>query len=668
MALARQKPADRVLDTPADGEHILVCLSSAPSNAKIIRTAAAMAEAFGGRLTALFIETPDFAVATQENKRRLQEHRRLAKQLGAGVETVFGEDVPYQIAEYARLSGVTKIVLGRSTLTRKHLFGKPTLTEQLVGYIPSLDVYIIPDKSVPLRYRPRKARKSDSKDILCNVIKSGGILAGATALSLLFYHFGFTDSNIIMVYILGVLLTSVVTSRQMYSLVSSVGSVVIFNYLFTQPRFSLNAYGSGYPVTFLVMFLTAYITGTFALRYKEQARQSAGNAYRTKVLFDTDRLLSQAKDKNEILEAAGGQITKLLRRGTVIFENSGGELGRPRFYSPEEKDVPPACPESEAAAARWTLENNHCAGAFTDTMPDSSYYYLAIRVNERVYGVVGVEAGSVPLEAAEHGMLLSVLGETALALENEKNLREKEAAAVLAESERLRADLLRSISHDLRTPLTTISGNAGSLLENEDIFDAETKRQLYSDIYDDAMWLINLVENLLYATRIEDGRIALSTAPELVTEIFGEVLQHFSRKAARHQLSACCDDELLMVRADARLLVQVIVNLVDNAIKYTPAGSAITLSAKRAGETVLISVADTGGGIPDEEKEKVFEKFYRRPHKIADNRRGLGLGLFLCRAIVEAHGGAIHVSDNRPHGAVFSFSIPIEEVSGFEQQ
>ena len=644
-------------------EHILACLSSAPSNARIIRTAARMARAFNSRFTALFVETPDFAVASPEDRNRLQENRRLAETLGASIETVYGEDVAYQIAEFARLSGVTKIVLGRTAITRPHLPGRPTLTEQLLSYVPEMDVHIIPDKAVSKPYRPRKAKKYRKQDILVNTLKSVNILCAATLLSIFFYHLGFTDSNIIMVYILGVLLTSVATSHQLYSLISSISSVFIFNYLFTEPRFSLAAYETGYPVTFLVMFLTAYITGTFAIRYKEQASQTAKIAYRTKVLFDTDQLLSKAHGKNEIIRATGEQITKLLDRNIVVFENENGTLSAPQLFSPPKKEPPRLNMETELATARWVLANNHTAGATTDTMSDAQCLYLAIRVNERVYGVIGIETEDTPLDASEHGILLSILGEAALALENEKNAREKEAAAVLAESEQLRANLLRTISHDLRTPLTSISGNASNLLRNSGSFDDQTKQRIYADIYDDSLWLINLVENLLYSTRIEDGRMTLSTAPELVSELIAEALQHVRQGADSHPVSVCCPEELLLVRADARLIVQVILNLVDNAMKYTPAGSAITVTAGQEGQLALIQVADTGSGIPDAEKEKVFDKFYCGTNKIPGNRRSLGLGLYLCKTIVEAHGGIIEVMDNSPHGSVFRFTLPLQEVT-----
>ena len=647
-------------------EHILVCLSTAPSNARIIRTAASMANAFGSRFTALFVETPDFSVATEENKNRLFANQQMARKLGAQIETVFGDDVPHLIAEYARLSGVTQIVLGRSVVTRRHFWGKPTLTEQLLAYAPEIDIHIIPDKTADTPYYPRRVYTYSSADVLKNTAKSALILVGATVLSLLFHRLGFTDSNIIMVYILGVLLTSIVTNHQLYSLVSSIASVFIFNYLFTLPRFSLAAYGTGYPVTFFVMFLTAYITGTFAIRYKEQARQSARIAQRTRILLDTDQLLSKAKGKEQILRAAAQQIKKLLGRSIVMFDAVEGELVEPQFFPMNEKDDSAGSWRQELDTAKWVLEHNHAAGATTKTMPCAEYLYLALRVSERVYGVVGIEAKEKPLDAFEHGMLLSILGECALALENDKNAREKEEAAILVKGEQLRANLLRTISHDLRTPLTSISGHASNLLSSGDSFDADTKRQIYTDIYEDSVWLTGLVENILYATRIEEGRMTLSTSTELLEEIVREAVRHVSGKTGACSVETDCADELLLVRVDARMIVQVIVNIVDNAVKHMPQGGEIRICAGRSGEMARISVYDCGPGVPNEEKERIFEKFYCGTNRIADNRRSLGLGLYLSRAIVEAHGGVIGVKDNQPHGAVFHFTLPLEEMT-YEQ-
>lgn len=271
-----------------------------------------------------------------------------------------------------------------------------------------------------------------------------------------------------------------------------------------------------------------------------------------------------------------------------------------------------------------------------------------------------------PLDAFEKSILLSILGECALAMENEKNAREKEEAAVLAKNEQLRANLLRAISHDLRTPLTSISGNASNLLSHGDSFDRDTKQQLYTDIYDDSMWLINLVENLLAVTRIEEDRLNLRMSEELVEDVVKEALRHINRKSIEHSISVESQDEFLLARMDARLIVQVVINIVDNAIKYTPKNSHIRIKTEKRKNKAVISISDDGGGIPDELKSRIFDMFYSGANQIADSRRSLGLGLSLCRSIIRAHGGEITVSDNSPHGSIFTFTLPIGEVKIYE--
>jgi len=612
-----------------DEEHILACLSSSPSNAKIIQTAARMAEAFGGQFTALFVETPGFSLETLENKMRLEQNKKLAESLGATVKTVYGEDVPFRIAEFSRVSGITRIVLGRSAVTRKHLLGKPTLTEQLLGYAPEVDIHIIPDQNV-VPYLPKKVRDQKA-GVLKNLAKCAGILTVATLVGLVFYKAGFTNANIIMIYILGVLLTSIATTRRVYSLIMSIASVCVFNYLFTIPRFTLLAHESGYPVTFVVMFLTAYITGTFARQYKEQASQSAKIARRTQILFDTDQLLSKADGRQEILRLTVEQLVKLLDRKVEILDG-----------------------DEEIVRERYGIEEQE------------SQLHLPLKVSDRCYGTVVIDVKEDPLDVSEHSILLSILGECALALENEKNAREKEEAAILAESEQLRANLLRSISHDLRTPLTTISGNASNLLSNGANIDEEEKQQLYNDIYDDSMWLIHLVENLLYTTRIEEGRMELRMSTELLSEIVEEALNHVGRNDVEKRIRMNLGEEFLLVKADARLMMQVVINLVDNAMKYTPKESLVTVTVKREGFWAAVEVADQGNGIPDDEKEKIFEKFYYGTGEIADNRRSLGLGLYLCKVILKAHGGDIMLKDNEPCGSIFRFCLPLEEVNVYE--
>lgn len=649
-------------------EHILVCLSSSPSNEKIIRTAARMAFAFKGIFTALFVETPDFSVMSEDNVKRLRSNMRLAEQLGAKIETVYGEDVPFQISEFARLSGVSKIVIGRSSAAKRHLFSKPTLTEKLILLAPNLDVHIIPDTvSNTSIYRLKKAKKKNFIVFsVADILKCIGILIVSSLIGMIFQKLEFDEANIITVFVLGVLVTAVTTKYQVYSLLSSIVSVLVFNFLFTEPKFSLQAYDKGYPVTFLIMFLAAFLTGSLAIRIKNQARQAARSAYRTKVLFDTNQLLQQAKDKNEIVSVTSNQLIKLLGKDIIFYLADGEKLEVPRIFSTDEKDLSACTSDNEKAVAAWVLKNNKHAGATTGTLSNAKCLYLAVRSTNMVYGVVGIVMDESPIDPFENSILLSILGECALALENEKNAREKQEAAVLAKNEQLRANLLRAISHDLRTPLTSISGNASNLLSNGDSFDSETKKQLYMDIYDDSIWLINLVENLLAVTRIEEGRLNLRMSEELVDDAISEALLHINRKSVEHSISVENKDEFLLAKMDARLIVQVIINIIDNAVKYTPKGSHIVIKTERVGDKAVISISDDGDGIPNELKPRIFDMFYSGANQIADSRRSLGLGLSLCKSIILAHGGEISVSDNLPHGTIFTFTLPVGEVKIYE--
>lgn len=649
-------------------EHILVCLSSSPSNMKLIRTAARMAKAFRGAFTALYVETSDFAVMEEEDKKRLRGNMRLAEQLGAKIETVYGEDVPFQIAEFSRLSGVSKIVIGRSAATKKSMFGKPALTEKLIAQAPNVDVHIIPDSSSEMAYRVRRARRKTQHVFnAADMGKSLGMLVLSSIIGYVFWRLGMSESNIIMMYILSVLVTSVITTQRIYSLISSVISVVVFNFLFTEPRYTLLAYEKDYPVTFIIMFVAAFLTGTLAKRLKRQAAQAAQAAFRTKILFDTNQLLERVKEREQIITVTATQLMKLLNKDMLIYLAKNEALLEPRFFAPDGK---PARREyfsdKERAVALWVLKNNKHAGATTDTLSDAQCLYLSIRTSEGVYGVIGIVMHEKPLDSFENSILLSILGECALALENEKNAREKEEAAFLAQKEQLRANLLRSISHDLRTPLTSISGNASNLLSNEEKFDEETKKQLYADIYDDSMWLINLVENLLSVTKIEDGKLNIHLQAELLDELVTEALAHISRKKMEHTILYQACDDIILVKVDARMIMQIIINIVDNAIKYTQKESQIIISTRKEGNRAIVSISDNGPGIPDEMKPFVFDMFYSGTKNVADSRRSLGLGLSLCQSIITAHGGELKLSDNIPHGAVFTFSLPIEEVNLYE--
>ncbi|WNS45349.1 sensor histidine kinase KdpD [Paenibacillus sp. MMS20-IR301] len=648
-------------------EHILVCLSSAVSSKKVIRTAARMAEAQYGSFTALYVETSRTKELTAKNKAELRENLRLAEQLGAQVATVYGEDVPGQIAEYAKTSRVSKIVLGRSH-NKNRWPAKSNFVDKLTAAAPNMDIYIIPDNGPSLHKQiPQYSKKPLFS--LADSSKTLGILIACTVVGLWFQYLGFSEANIITVYILGVLLDAMVTQGRMYSAVTSILSVLIFNYFFTAPLFSLQAYDSGYPVTFLVMLSASFITSTLTLRVKEQARESAQKAYRTEVLLETSRKLQQAKDTPAILNETALQMVKLLDRSIIIYEVQEGELAEPLLFPKEDA---PADPQSytsseERKVAEWVLQNNKRAGVSTDTFSAAHCLYHAVRGGEQVFAVAGiVMEQEEPLEVFEKSLMIAMLGECALALEKDKLNEKQKEISMQIQQEQLRTNLLRGISHDLRTPLTSISGNAGILIGNSKVLSETQKQELYNDIYDDSMWLINLVENLLSITRIDNGALHLNFQAELLEEVIAEAMLHVNRNKNEHVIELQLEDELLMARMDSRLIIQVLINLVDNAIKYTEAGSHITLSVKREGPMVRVEVADDGPGISPEAKVQIFEMFYTADNLRGDGRRGLGLGLALCKSIIHAHGGTIDVQDQTPRGSVFSFTLQAEEVNVHE--
>ncbi len=503
----------------------------------------------------------------------------------------------------------------------------------------------------------RTAAIPTSKDYLILFI----ILAIATGIGTLFSVLGFTEANIITLYLLAVLLISLFTKSYFCSVLSSLFSVLLFNFFFTEPRLTLHAYEQGYPFTFIIMLIASLITGTLADKLKNHAKQSSQAAFRTRVLFDTNQLLHKAVDENEIISITATQLIKLLNRDIIAYTEINGELNKGQLFSHSTNSESSFSTFKERNIAQWVFENKTSAGAGTGTLNDANNLYLAIRINQSVYGVFGIAINNTPLESFEYNVLLSIIGECALAIENYRNAKAKEEAALFAQQEQLRANLLRAISHDLRTPLTSISGNASNLLSNSSKLDEDTKMQMYNDIFDDSQWLISLVENLLSITRLEDGTLNINMSEELVTDVIEEALKHIHYKSAEHKIIVESTDDLIFAKMDSKLILQVIINIINNAIKYTPVNSTITIQTTKKDNTAYISIADDGDGIDDDIKPRVFEMFFTGDNKIVDSRRSLGLGLYLCKSIINAHGGDLTLTDNEPHGSIFTFTLPSEE-------
>ena len=625
--------------------NVLVCLSASPSNQKVIRSAARFAGTNNWRFTALFIDGNRQA----EQDPFLQNNMDLARTLGAVVEIIEGRDVLGTIMDYAIEAGVTDIFIGYSGPERwgipRHL---PVY--RLVKSLPDVDVHIIPDAGVNLQ-PSRLVSKADSRLNVKDFLKMTSIMTVATFISMLFDRSRFSNGNIITIYILAVLITSVMTAERIYGIIAAVLYILLFNFLFIEPRFSFLVYDPYYLVTYLVSIIAAVITGNVSSRMKQSTQQARSNAYQAQILLNTSELLQKADSSEQIMRITTSQLQELLGRKVVFY--TADEINA--MDLPEIEALPH---EPEPDLIRWTFTHNRRSGWGTNNYPDAAYQYLCVRLDNTRYGVIGVAGDKGNLDSFEESILLSLIGECAMSLEGEKTRREREEALVVAENERCRSKLLRSISHDLRTPLTSISGNAANLISHEGDIPADQKKRIYTDIYEDSIWLIDLVENLLAITRFEQN-VKLHLTGEIVADVITDAVNHARRHKADHHIILETDDECLVAQMDVPLILQVMNNLISNAIKHTPEKTTILVRDWREDDCVLISVSDNGPGIPDDEKEQIFDLFYTGNKKGADSSRSLGLGLNLCRSIIEAHGGSIHVEDNNPAGSNFIFSLKL---------
>ena len=563
------------------GDHILICLSSAPSNAKVIRTAARMAEAFHSGFTALFVQTPETKELSGENIKRLRSNLCLAEQLGAQIATVYGADPAEQIAEYARVSGITKIVMGRVNHRQHPWIGQKSLADRLIERT-DLDVYIIPDRQ-PLYKKPLgKLRKSRVRFSWRDAVVTLLCLAISTAVGFAFDWAGFSESNIITIYILGVLVTAVSTSGHLYGAANSLLSVLAFNFFFTEPRFTLQADGPSYPVTFLIMLSSSIIASSLASRVKEQARMAAEKSYYTELLLGSSQKLQTIRTEWDCLRLTAEQLSRMFDRPVIYALNDADKELDFRIEPADEHTLLEKLSTEEIGVAKWVQKNNKHAGATTNTLPDSKWLFLSVRGTRGVMGIVGVPiAGYVVPDAFEKNLMVALLGECGLSQERIRLEEERNQIALQTQRESLQANLLRAVSHDLRTPLTNINGSVGILMGKDQTLKPEVREQLYTAIDDDTNWLINMTENLLAATQLETDRTKLKTAPELLEDLFQSAVRQLDRRARDHHISVDLEDQTLMASMNAGMIQRVIINMMNNAIQYTPKDSHIILSGTR---------------------------------------------------------------------------------------
>ncbi len=499
----------------------------------------------------------------------------------------------------------------------------------------------------------------------------------ATLVGLAFDALGL-DACIVIAYVLAVQVIALVTLRRIHCLLGSAIAVALYNFFFTSPRHSLTTWGAAYPGTFAVMFVAALVSSYVAMTLRREVHRSREAQRRSAVLLETNRLLQGCESRTAILDTAGSQLARMAHHTCVWYEaHEDGSLAASTAYLPSSEkglaqQLAPAMPplldgmayvgaplgrEAVPVYSRGVFLTVYDASAAGDDSGGDVDGAPAIA------GVLAIDSDESALTHDEANIAEAIAGEASLALARRSALAEREHAAVLAKNEQLRANLLRSISHDLRTPLTAITGNADVLLSDGDALDTAQRDKLAADIRSDATWLTSTVENLLAITKLENGSMRLSTTVELMDDIIEEALRHVDPAVSEHELFVEPTSDVTLVSVDARLMVQVVVNLVNNAVTHTPAGSRISIRTWTEDGQVRCSVTDDGPGIPEADRSRIFDSFYTVNHGLADGHRSVGLGLSLCSSIMAAHGGTIGVSAVEPHGCRFTLSLPVYDLT-----
>lgn len=667
--ISNENQNERKLSEKMANTKLLVCIGPSPYSAKCIRWTARASEAFHAPWTAVYVENMDSESLSEQQLKTLRSNIDLAEKLGAEIITLTGHDIAIVIAEYAKLSGITNIVIGKSRnkKTLKNLF-EMELEDKLISILPSIEVHIIPGSIVHKPYRNRSYEKPKKTEYDYKIkfswqdnLKTFALLILSTLIGFALKKFNISEQNTIMVYILSVLVISRVTTGYMYGVISSILSVLTFNFFFTEPYFTFNAIKSGYPITFVIMMMVALITSALTVRIKKQARLAVLRERRTDILYEINKKLLSTRGLEHIVGLVNEYIVNIFERSAVIYTiDSNNKMVGKLMRTAGDLESTFMNEEDERAVAHWVFINNKSAGTGTDTLMGAGAFYIPVTSQGKVLATIGVSCINGELNHKNKLFLRMIASQLAMALERQNLSDEQKDILVASEKEKMRSNLLRAISHDLRTPLTGILGASSAILENEESIDKKTHDKLILNIKEDSEWLIRMVENLLSVTRINEGSMNVTKYPEAAEEIVAEAVSRVKNRFQDINISVNVPQELLIVPMDATLIVQVLMNLLENAVKHSKDNTYITVNLKKRGKLALFEVIDNGKGISEEDFPHLFESYMPSENKSADSTRGMGIGLSICMSIIKAHNGKIEAKNRKEGGAVFSFTLPLE--------
>ncbi|MCJ7831592.1 MAG: DUF4118 domain-containing protein [Dehalococcoidia bacterium] len=629
-----------------------MCVSPSPLSERLVRSTRRLAEKTDADWVAVYVETHEHTRLSPADKERIARTLHLAEELGGRAITLSGGSTAESVLDYSRRHNITMIVAGKPLRPLWYELLRGSIVDQIIRKSGRIDVYVVSGaggSSVP------SAGKSEPRPRPWRRYLQGLLLVGAgTAIGALIHPL-LSPVNLVMVYLLAVVIAALYLGRGP-SLVVAVLSVLAFDYFFVPPRLTLAVSDSEYLLTFAALLIVGLVISNLAVQVREQAESAVHRESQTAELYALSRDLAVAVDLDTVLQAVITHVSQTLGCEAAILlpDPSSGTVVAQALTPGLELN------ENELAVATWAYRNAQPAGRGTDTLPAAAARYLPLETSRGVVGVLGLKPTdpNSRLSSDQLQVLDAFASQAALAVERVKLAEQAGRAEVLQATERLQTALLNSISHDLRTPLVAITGALSSLQGDDVAMNEATRRNLAENAYEEAERLNRLVGNLLDMTRIEAGALRTSLEPCDVQDVVGAALEQLAGRLEARAVLLDVPAGIPLVPMDFAFITQVLVNLLDNALKYSAVGSPIELQARPADTGVEINVRDRGVGIPPEDLERVFDKFYRvqRPGSVG----GTGLGLSICKGILEAHGGSILASNRPGGGTVVTIALPLE--------
>jgi two-component system sensor histidine kinase KdpD len=594
---------------------------------KSIRWTARLAQGLGAEWTVI-------QVRTQENT---LTNIPLAEKLGAEVISIEEDNSFETIVEFAKMTGVTDIIMGKNL--RQPWYEKifiEAFDDRLLKRLNDTELHLIPfkEEKQSLFLRTRKIIEGGGKDL---VIALGGVFLATIVTELMQYiHIG--DQNLMLIYIFFILLVARTTSGYFWSSLASILSVLSFNWFFVEPLYSLTVYKQGYPITLLIMCLVAILISNLMVRLKKQAESSMEKEHQMELLYELNKQYVLADNRNQILDISATYLSRLLEREVILFDSQAKVesihciSGKPSILSTKD----------EAAVAFWTAKNQKEAGNGTDTLIGAKGFYLPIIASGKTLAVLGIERNAgLDLENNQLNYLKLVLTQLAVILEQTELKSEKERVEMENEREKVRSNLLRAVSHDLRTPLTVISGIAETLGNSADLKE-NTRQKLLADIQDESQWLIRMVENLLSITRINMDTMKVNKTAEPIEEIIEAVYQHLKKVYPEGQVEISLPSEVTFIQADPILIEQALFNIVENAFRHGEEKQPVKLTVYQKKDQTVFEI-ENDGEIPLKQFEKIQTNLSSTSEVPVDSKNGLGIGLSIVKTIIHAHNGKMEM-------------------------